>query len=91
MFVDDYVSGAWFLFFDEAMGGGVDNTCKVSGKWNVSRIIRKLYGWVYRTLRLSPSVVEHSVLVMSARMNPMCSQFLIPDLWNLCSESVEGM
>ena len=35
------------------------------------------YGWVYKTLRLSPSVVDHSVVVMSARLNPMGSQFSI--------------
>ena len=33
---------------------------------------------VYETLRLSPLVVEHSVAVMSARLNPMGSQFSIP-------------
>ena len=38
------------------------------------------YGWVYKTLRLSPLVVEHSVLVMSTRLNLMGSQFSIPVL-----------
>ena len=36
-------------------------------------------------------MVEHRVVVMSARLNPMCSQFLIPVLWNLGSELVEGI
>ena len=67
---------------------GFDNTCTVSGKWNVPRVIPKLYGWVCKTLRLSPLVVEHSVVIMSARLNPMGSQFSIPLLWNLCSEPV---
>ena len=71
------------------MDVGFDNTCTVSGKWNVSRVIPRLYGWLYKTLRISSLVVEHSVVVvMSARLNPMGSQFSISVLWNLCSESV---
>ena len=58
-------------------GVGFDNTCTVSGKY---RAILRLYGWVYKILRLSPLVVEHSVVVMSARLNPMGNQFLIPVL-----------
>ena len=68
---------------------GFDNTCAASGKWNVSRVFPKLYGWVYKTLRLSPLVVEHNVVVMSARLSPMGNQFSIPVLWNVCSESVQ--
>ena len=70
------------------MGVGFDNTCTVSGKWNVSRVILRLYRWVYKTLRLSPLVVDHSVVVMSARLNPIGSQFSIPVLWNFYSKSV---
>ena len=33
--------------------------------------------WAYKTLRHSPLVVDHSVVVMSARLNPMSSQFSI--------------
>ena len=33
-------------------------------------------------------MVEHSVVVMSARLNPMSSQFSILVYWNLSSESV---
>ena len=43
---------------------------------------------VYKTLRLSALGIQHSVVVMSARLNPIGYQFLIPVLWNLCSESV---
>ena len=39
--------------------------------------IPRLYGWVYKTLRLSPLVVQHSVMVMSARLYPMGTQFSI--------------
>ena len=68
---------------------GFDNTCAASGKWNVSRVFPKLYGWVYKTLRLSPLVVEHNVVAMSARLSYMDNQFSIPVLWNVCSESVQ--
>ena len=43
-----------------------DNTCTVSGKKTVSRVILRLYGLVYKTLRLSPLFLEHSVVVMTA-------------------------
>ena len=88
-----WLSQWWFLFYCGlmllwVMGVGFDNTCAVSGKWNVSRVIPRLYGWVYKTFRLSPLVVEHSFMVVSARLNPKGSQFFIPVLWNLCSESL---
>ena len=70
------------------MDVGLDNTCIVSEKWDVSKVIPRLYGWVYETLRFSPLVVEHGVVVMSVRLNPLGSQFSIPVLWILCSESV---
>ena len=73
------------------VGVGFDNICAVSGKWTVSSVISRLYEWVYKTLWLSPLVLEHSVVVMSARLNPMRSQFSISILWNLCSESVGGI
>ena len=55
---------------------GFDNTCAVPG----SEMSLRLYGWVYKTLRLSPLVIEHSVAAMSARLNLMGSQFSIPVL-----------
>ena len=66
-------------------GCGFDNACTVSAKWNIHRVILRLYGWVYGYD--FPLVVEHSV-VMSDRLNSMGSQFSISVLWNLCSESV---
>ena len=33
------------------MGVGFANTCTVSGKWNVSRVVTRLYGWVYKILQ----------------------------------------
>ena len=49
---------------------------------NVSSVIARLHGWVYKTLRLSPLVVEHSVVVMSARLNPIGSQF-VQNQWSM--------
>ena len=45
---------------------GFDNTCTVSRRGNVFRVIPRLYGSV---LKLFPLMVEHSVVVMSARTN----------------------
>ena len=41
-----------------------ENTCIVSGKWNVSRVIPRLYGLIYKTLRFFPLVIEQIVVVM---------------------------
>ena len=40
------------------MGVGFGNTYIVSWRWNVSRVIQILFGWVYKTLKLSPLVVN---------------------------------
>ena len=55
--------GFCFSGVDAALSDGFDNTCTVSEKWNVSRVIPRLYGWVYKSSRLTPLVVEHSVVV----------------------------
>ena len=60
----------WFLFYWGSMrlwvmDVGFENTCTVSGK-NISRVIPRLYGWVYKALRLSPLAAEHSVVVIIA-------------------------
>ena len=85
----------WGLMLLRLMGVEFENTCTVSGKWNVFRVIPRLYGWVCKTLRLSPLVIEYSVVVMTAgsqwrwcRLNPISCQFSIVILWNLSSESV---
>ena len=41
-------------------------SCTVLGKWNVSRVIPRLYGWVYKILRLFTFVFDHSVVVVTA-------------------------
>ena len=43
---------------------------------------------LYKNLKILPLMVEHSVVVMSARLNPMGSQFLILVWRNLSSELV---
>ena len=40
----------------------------------VSRVIPRLYGWVYNTLRLSPLVFEHSVVATTAGSQSRRSQ-----------------
>ena len=79
------------------MSVGFEDTCTVPGKWNVFRVISRLFGRVYKTLRLNPLVVERNVVVMTAgshqgdpKLNPMGSQFSILDLWNLSSELAES-
>ena len=54
-------------------------------------IIPRLYGSVYKNFRLSRLVVGHSIVLMSARLNPMGSQFSVPVLTYLCSESARGI
>ena len=46
-----------------------ENTCTVSGKWNVSRVIPRLFEWKYKTIRIFLLAVELSVVDMIA-----CSQ-----------------
>ena len=55
----------WGLMLLWVMGVGFENTYTISGKGNVSRVIPGLFGWFYQTLRLSPLVVEHTVVVMT--------------------------
>ena len=56
------------------MGVGFDNTCTVSRKWNVARVIPRLFGWIYKSLRLAPFVVDHIVVVVTAGSQPKQSQ-----------------
>ena len=64
---------------------GFENTWVVSKKWNV---ISRLYGSVYKILRLLLTAVEYSIVVVDTSSIPGRSQFLIPVLRNLCSEAV---
>ena len=45
------------------MGVGFENTCTVSDKQNVSRVVTRLYEWVYKILKtaliISSTVVSH--------------------------------
>ena len=45
------------------MGVGFENTCTVSDRQNVSRVVTRLYEWVYKilktTLIISSTVVSH--------------------------------
>ena len=79
MFVDDSSTGGWFLFYWGVIllwviGLKFENTWTVSWKGNISRVISRLYGWVYKTLKLSPLAVEHSVVVTTAGSQSRRSQ-----------------
>ena len=81
VFVDDEANGGWFLFYWKlmllwVMGVGLENTCIVSGKWHVSRVMPRLYGWVYKNWRLSPLGYKHSVVVMTTGSQSRRSQIL---------------
>ena len=52
----------WRVMLLRVMGVGFENTCAVSEKWNVSRVIPRLYGWVYKILRLVNITVEDRVV-----------------------------
>ena len=80
VFVNDQANDGWFLFYcglkpPWVMRVGFESTCTASGKSNVSRVIPRFYGWVYKTRRLFPLANEHSVAVMvgfSIKMIPDC-------------------
>ena len=81
------------------LGLEFEKTCSVSGKWNVSSVFPRLYGWVYKIFRfpLPPLMLELRVTIMGTHAQwvptqgnsssiPMGTQLLILVLWNLCSE-----
>ena len=75
----------WGFMLLWVMGLGFENMCTVSVKWNFSKIIPRLYWWVYKALTLPSLTVELNVVVMTAvlkqddpRLNPMGNQYLIP-------------
>ena len=71
------------------MGVVLVSTCTVSGNWNVSGVIQRLYGRLYKTLKLSPVCYDCRLPIKTIpKLNPMGDQFSIFLLLNLCSESV---
>ena len=67
-------------------------TCTVLGKWNVSRVIPRLYGWVYKILRLFTFVFDHSVVVVTAgslsrRAQTESSVALWFPLYEICAQN----
>ena len=81
IFVDDEANGGWVLFYWGLMllwemSVGFENTCTASGKWDVFRVISRLYGWVYKTWRLFPLADEHSVAVMTTGPQTRRSQIV---------------
>ena len=68
--------GDWSLKLVWEMRVGFENTCTATGKWNVSRVIPRLYGWVYKIWRLFPLAAENSVAVMTASSQSRRSQIV---------------
>ena len=60
---------------------GVDATvsdgCRIQGSEVSPVLLKRLNGWLYRLFPLVVSIVL-SVAVVTARLNPIGSQFLIP-------------
>ena len=49
---------------------GFENTCEVSGKWNVSSVFPRLSGWVCKISKLIMATDEDSVVVAVASYQP---------------------
>ena len=43
------------------MAVGFEITCTVSGKWNISRVVTRLYGCVYKILKTTPIISSTAV------------------------------
>ena len=76
VFLNDSANGDWYLFYWGLMllwlmRVGFENSSTASGKSNVSRVIPRLYGWVYKTWRLFPLPDEHTVVVITAGSQSM--------------------
>ena len=66
MFVDDKANSGWVLFYWKLMlpwmmGVRFENTCTVSGKWNVIRVVPRLYRWYIKFSGSFPLLVELQV------------------------------
>ena len=53
--VDDKANSGWFLFYWDlmllsVMGVGFKKTRTVSGKCNISKVVPRLFGWIYKTV-----------------------------------------
>ena len=71
--VDDKANGGWFLYFWElmllyVMGVGFKNTYSASGKWNISKVVPRLFGWIYKSNKTAIS--EFSLQVIIAVSQP---------------------
>ena len=55
-------------------GGESTVSLHSSGKWNISKVILRIFGWVCKILRLSPLVVAHGVVVMTVGSQSRQSQ-----------------
>ena len=69
------------------------NTRTASEKWNISRVISRLYQWNYNLLRVVNMVYWLQLSVTDLKypsLLPVGSHFSFPVLQNICSEEVEA-
>ena len=89
------LSQRWLVFVLFGVDATPSDGCEIWEHLHSLRKVKCLQGYSkallvgISNLKTPPLVVEHSVVVLSARLNPMDSQFSIPILWNLCSQSVK--
>ena len=46
-------------------GVGFENICTVSGKYNVSRVVQRLYGWIYKIIRPFSTTGEDGIVAVT--------------------------
>ena len=67
----------WRLMLLWVKGVGFENTYTVLGKWNVSRVIPRLYGWVYKLFITPPLSVELPVPSQGDCQSVSCQSVVI--------------
>ena len=66
MFVDDWANGDWVLLYWELMLLYVMGL----GRWNVSRVIRRLCEWINETLWVSCMPTQNSLVIINMEPQP---------------------
>ena len=59
------VGFCWRLMLLVVMSVGFENICTVSEKWNVSKFVPRIYGWVYKIIWLTSITTEDSEVVVT--------------------------
>ena len=77
------------------MGIGLKNFCTASGKWDIYKVVPRLFGWIRKNSNKTvlPEFSLQVIFVVSQpgklRSNPSRKQFLFLLLWSLCSNPME--